>query len=235
MITLYQFPEAFGLPVSVSPYCAKVELYFRLTGRAYRTAKGNVFKSPNKKVPYVGWPDGTMQAESADIIARLEAEGPALDEGLDPAALERGRELERAAEAVLYYSCLYSRFADDDGWVHQRPSVKALVPGLLSPILCPVIRRSQVKLCAENGFDSDGAYSKAIAVTGRIGEALGDQDFMLGDRPRTPDCGVWANLMQVAWTVVPSPARAAVRDHAELMDYIRRVAARADMTLPALS
>jgi len=53
MITLYEFPAAYGMAVSVSPYCAKVEAYLRLTGHAYEKAKGNVLKSPTKTVPYI--------------------------------------------------------------------------------------------------------------------------------------------------------------------------------------
>jgi glutathione S-transferase len=110
MITLYQYPPAYDVPVSVSPYCTKVELYFRLTDRAYETAIGSNLKSPNKAVPYVGWPDGEISAESDAIIERLEKDGPSLDEGLTAADAARGEELVELAQGVLYYGCLHSRF-----------------------------------------------------------------------------------------------------------------------------
>src|SRR5690554_1625083 len=71
-LILHQFPPAFGLPISESPPCAKVEAYLRLTKTPYIVGSGDTRRSPNKMVPYIRWPDGTLQGESGDIIARLE-------------------------------------------------------------------------------------------------------------------------------------------------------------------
>lgn len=231
-ITLFQFPVAFGLPVSVSPYCAKVELYFRLTGRDYVTAKGNVFLSPNRKVPYVKWPEGKKQAESDAIIARLEAEGPALNAGASEDQLGSVHGLVSQSQRILYYACLQSRFSD--GWEHQEPTVRALVPGLLAWLAVPAIRKDQLKLCANQGFSTPADAARAEPVVDAIADALGGKDFILGDAPRTPDCDLWAMLSASAYTLVDSPARAAVRSKPTLMAYIQRLADRADLALPPL-
>src|SRR5690554_190001 len=98
-LVLHQFPPAFGLPISESPPCAKVEAYLRLTKIPYTVAPGDIRRSPNKLVPYIRWPDGTLQGESGDIIARLEGQAQlnaALDERLrglgEPRALRSDRE-----------------------------------------------------------------------------------------------------------------------------------------------
>jgi glutathione S-transferase len=117
MITLHQFAPAFDLPVSVSPYCAKLELYFRLTGRAYETNdKGNPQKSPNKAVPYLTFDDGPAVAESRVITERLEAEGPSLDEGISEGDKKLGAEMEALVEDAHYFGCLYARFVEPAGW-----------------------------------------------------------------------------------------------------------------------
>ncbi len=235
MITLYQFPPSFGLPVSVSPYCAKLELYFRMMCHQYETAIADVRKSPNKQVPYVRWDDGAIQADSGDIVAKLEAKGPALDEGLSDADRARGDELVALAQDSIYFGCLYARFVAPDGWTHQKPIVKELVPWILSPILIPVIRSSQVKRCRENGFADASGYTKSVAAIEKIAAALGDKPFVLGDEPRVADCDVWANLLQAGATLADSPVRKAVRQDDKLVAYLQRLAKRADLTIPTLS
>ena len=235
MITVYQLPPAFGLPVSVSPYCTKLEAYMRLTNREFRTAVADLRKSPNKKVPYVdGLGQGGLMAESGNIIAELEQLGPSLDGGLSAEDEVLGKELEDLAQRDLYFGCLHSRFAEPGGWEHQKPTVKALVPWVLSPLLVPVIRRSQVKLCAENGFADPSGYDGALKVVERIAEVLGDKPFLLGDAPRVADCSVWANLTHTAYTLASNPPREAVRANGPIMAYVQRLADRLQLKLPPL-
>lgn len=235
MITLYQFPPAYGLPVSVSPYCAKVELYLRLTDRTYGVAHGDVRKSPNKKVPYVRWPDGALEAESGAIIARLEADGPRLDDGLSEADRATGAALEARAEREIYFATLYARFTESAGWAHQQAAVRQLLPGFLAPLLLPIIRRSQVKLCRHNGFATAADYAKGTDAVSAISAALGDKPFLLGDAPRTADCAVWGQVLQCAWSANPSPPREAIRGDARLMAWLRRLAERAEIAIGAPS
>ena len=234
MITLYELPSAFGLPTSVSPYCTKLEVYFRLTGQEYTKEKGDIRKSPNKKVPYVKWPDGSLQADSDEIIARLEVEA-GLDAGLAEDDAVRGAAAAQLAQRVLYFGCLYARFADPAGWEHQKPAVKGLVPAFLAPVLVPVIRRSQVKLCAANGFASPSAYAAGVEAATTLSQEIRDKPFLLGDTPRTADCAVWAVVMQTAFTLASNPPREAVRNDPVLMGYIERVADCAHLTLPDLA
>ena len=232
MITLHQFPPGFDMPVSVSPFCTKLEMYFRLTGRKYKTGKGDVLKSPTRTVPFVRWPEGDLQADSGDIIARLEAKGPSLDAGLSDAEKAAGRALEAEAEKLLYFAVLYARFATPEGWVHQKPGLKKLFPALLSPILTPLIRRSQIKRCRENGFADDSGYPEAVELVHRLSAQLGDKPFMFGDEPRTADCGLWGTLVHAAHTRAANPVRELVRGDANLMAYLDRMAARAKMEFP---
>lgn len=234
MITLHELPSGFGLPVSVSPYCAKVEVYCRLTGRPYDKTSGDIRKSPNRLVPYVKWPDGSVTAESDAIIARLEAQGDALDAGLSPEDKVRGDGAAMLAQTVLYYACLYARFADPAGWAHQKLLFKKMLPALLRPIVVPMIRKSQIKKCAEHGFASAASYAAGIEAASTLSNEIGDKPFLLGDEPRIADCAVWANVMQTAYTLSPNPPRDAVRNDPILMGYIQRMADRANLEMPPL-
>jgi glutathione S-transferase len=210
-------------------------LYFRLTDREYETKAAYIPKSPNKRVPYVrGVGDGLL-ADTHEIISALEAAKPSLDEGLDDEMRSAGQDIEKRVQEGLYFACLYSRFVEPEGWVHQKPAVKAVVPWFLAPILVPVIRKGQIKACAANGFeDPKAGYARAEETAERVAKFLGDKPFLLGEEPRVADCAVWANTLHNAYTPSANPARAAVRSHANVMAYIQRVAARAQLELPTL-
>lgn len=231
-IVLYQFPPGYGMDVSVSPYCAKLELYFRLTDREYSTETGNVFKSPSKAVPYVRWEDGTIEAESDQIIARLEEMGPSLDEGISESDREKGKQGQAIAESAIYFSCLHHRFADDETWPHQRETVRALVPALLSPILTRVIRRGQISKCRDHGFGSETGYEKGISAVRELSQNLNESDYFLGSDVRTYDCAIWGNLANCAATVTPNPVRDAIRSDARLVKYIKRLSERTNLHIP---
>lgn len=234
MITLFQFAPAFGLPFSVSPYCTKVELYLRLTDREYTCGVGNRRTSPNGRVPYVQWPDGSISAESDQIIARLESQGPRLDKGLAPSESAQHDDMVALAQSVVYFAGLYSRFSEP-GWTYQKPTVRGRVPGLLAWGAVPAIRRSQLKLCARGGFGSVTDTGKPVAAIEAIEKRLGRNDFLFGNRgPRVADCAVWAMLTHTAFTLVSSPGRQAVRGSERLMAYIHRLASRSEFKLPPL-
>ena len=235
MITLYQLPPAYGLPVSVSPFCTKLELYLRLTRREFKTETGDIRKSPNKKVPFVaGLEPDRLIADSGDIITTLEDRGPRLDEGLSDEARALGDELIALTEKDVYYAVLYSRFVDDEGWKKQKPTIKALVPWAVRPLVVPIIRKSQIKLCQKADFDGERGYQRAVPIVERIAEVLGDKPFLLDDMPRVADCSIWANLMHNAYASIPTPVRTAVRENDRLMAYVRRLAAGTELELPAL-
>lgn len=227
MITVHQFPPGCGLPVSFSPFCAKLEAYLRLTGRAYTTVAADPRKSPNKALPYATLPDGSVLADSGAIIARLEAEGPALGTG------DAARELQEAAEVALYHACLHARFTDPEGWREQRKNFEPFIPWLVRPVVMRAIRSSQIKKAAAHGFSGPGDYGKAIDVARRIATALGDRPFLAGDRPAVADCAVWAQVTANAYTPVPNPLRAAVRESSTLTAYIERFATRCAWKLPS--
>jgi glutathione S-transferase len=206
----------------------------RLTDREYETKAAYIPKSPNKRVPYVSGVGEGLKADTHEIIETLEAE-KSLDEGLSEEKRALGQEIESLVQEGLYFACVYSRFVEPEGWVHQKPAVKAVVPWLLAPILVPVIRKGQIKACAANGFEDPGAgYARAEEGAERASSVLGDKPFLLGDEPRVADCAVWANTMHNAYTPSDNPARAAVRSHANLMSYIQRVAEHAKLELPPL-
>lgn len=241
-IVLYQFDPVLNLPISEGPYAAKLEVYCRLAGRPYVTELGSTLRSPNSMIPYVRWPDGTLQAESGDIMALMESRSDVpLDRGLDPQRLASGQALAARVELVCYNACLHDRFAAPEGWAVQRPLLQAYVehiapwaPGFMMPTILWGVRRKQRKRAAQTMADVPAGHALAIELVEQVSQRLDVADFLCADQPSTVDCSVWGTLVHLAATPVASPSRDALRSHDAVMAWIERVAARADLPLGTL-
>lgn len=232
MITLHQFPTALGLPVSASPFCASLEIYFRLTGREYQTNVGAPLASPTKSLPFVNWPDGEKQGDSGVIIARCEAEGPALDEGLADGSNARIGPLLEQVTGLAYYCNLYARFSDM-GWTNQKKVLRGMMPSVAVFMFGGFIRKSQIKKCAAKGITQPADVARGVPVVEAVIAQLGEKDFMLDDTPRVADCVLWGQLIACAATPEPNPLRGAIRGSKPLVDWLERMAARVDWSIPS--
>lgn len=235
VLTLYQFPAApaLGLGCSESPPCAKVEVYLRLAGVPHELAVGDPRKSPTKMVPFVRWPDGALQAESGDIIDRLEAER-GLDRVLDPERVQRARAFAREAEPILYDAVLYDRFTNPEGARLQRPLSVALLerfmPRALAKVAAIYIDNKQARK-ARRGVMADPAAgeARAIALLDDMVDMLGTQPYLAGEHPCTADCGLWPHVAHAAATLNLTPLRDAARSRPTLTAWAARFGERIGM------
>ena len=229
-LILYQFPPAMGLPLSESPPCAKVEVYLKLTNTPYELALGDTRKSPTKMIPFVRWPDGELQAESGDIIARLEKDAK-LDEGLDPQRLARGKQLADLAEEIIYDACLYDRFVIPEGAKLQRPLTTALLarflPRFLAPLAAIYIDYTQVRRAKRGKMDNpEEGYALALDTIDKIVELLGDDPYLCGDHPSTIDCSIWPLIVHAGATPNRTVLRDAPASKPMLIDWVVRLGDR---------
>ena len=65
-------------------------------------------------------------------------------------------------------------------------------------------------------------------------EVLGDKPYLLGDRPRTLDCSVWAIVTHAAHSPSADPIRDRVRANPALVAYVDRFANAIGIKLPAI-
>lgn len=228
VITLYTFPGNEHLE-SMSPFCMKVEVYLEARGLAYRRMIGDPRKAPKGKLPYID-DDGTIVADSAAILQHLEKKATTpLDAGLDPAALPRAHVLRRMLEESLYWSLLYSRWVDDDGWAVLGPKIAKMLPAAVRWFL-PGVVRGKVKSAAQAQGHArhgrDEVYAMGAADLDALAAMLGDGPWLLDDQPRTIDVVAYAFLANVLWWDRPSPLAAAAKKHPTLVAYAERARER---------
>jgi glutathione S-transferase len=59
-----------------------------------------------------------------------------------------------------------------------------------------------------------------------VAELLGDRPFLLGDKPRTADCTLYAFLEAIVGFPLDSPLKARAMSHGNLVAYRDRIRAR---------
>jgi len=211
---------------NLSPFCAKLETYLRMTEIPYQAGKFSRGDAPKGKVPYVRL-DGALLGDSQHIIDELErrlaAEGkPALDAGLTPHDAALGRVARRMLEEAYYFVSLYNRWKTDAGYAHVRDAFKQFVPGFVLPI----VRRDMLKKLKGQGtgrHTPDEVTALGVADFGAIAELLGDKPFFLGDQPRTVDCTLFAFVEGTLGFPADSPLKASVASHGNLVAYRKRI------------
>lgn len=229
MISLYQFPPAFGLP-NASPFCMKLELYLRMAGLPYRNRYTlELHKAPKGKLPWIE-DDGTQVADSGLIIDHLQHKyGDPLDGELTSRQDAEALAIRRLLEEHLYWTVLHARWITEAGWAMTRPAFFGVMPWPLRAIVPRLARRG-----IRNELHGHGMGRHAPAQIEALGVAdvdalaalLGDQAFFLGAKATSIDAVAAAFLANILMVPLETPIKAAAAGHANLVAYCRRMADR---------
>jgi glutathione S-transferase len=235
-LVLYQPPtRPWGTP-NMSPFCAKLECYLRMTEIPYRTASSGLMRgAPKGKIPWVEL-DGTLIGDSQLVIEELErrlaADGKrGLDAGLSPRDAALARLARRTIEEGMYFVGVYARWQYDVGYAAIKDEFNKLVPG----IVVPIVRRQMRKKLHQQGTGRhafDEAMAMGAADLDAIAELLGDKPYLLGEAPRVVDCALFGFLESVLGFPVDTPLRDRAAAHANLAAFRRRVRERWWKDLP---
>jgi len=228
-LVLYQPPaHPWGMP-NLSPFCIKLEAYLRLAQVPHRVEPANFRKAPKGKIPFVLL-DGALVGDSQLVINELErrAGSKALDHGLGRHDAAIGHATRRMIEEGLYFISLYFRWGDPTGWTILAPEFRTALPAPFR-ILTPLIRRGQNKKLHAQGTGRHTAEEIAalgLADIDAMADLLGDQRYLLGDRPRTVDCTLYAFLeSQLGFPNDAAPVRAHILTKPNLVAYRDRLRA----------
>lgn len=226
MIVLHQFPRAFGL-LNPSPFCMKVAVYMRMAGLSYETRDADPRKAPKGKLPWIQ--DGEkVVADSGAILAYLGATyGDPLDGGLDAPTKAWGHAIRRLFEESLYWTMLYGRFIDADGWAVTGPAFFGSMPWPLRTLVPKLARKHMAR---ELWFQGTGRHSREqvyangtkdlVALSGM----LGDRAHLLGDVATSVDAVGYAFLANILVPPVETPLKEAAERLDNLVAYHRRMA-----------
>ena len=229
MIELHQFALVDG--VNMSPFCAKVETWLRLTRTPYRVVVDPPFKGPRGKLPFIV-DGGRTIADSGAILAHLEAASPApLDAGLDDAGRAMAHLVRRTLEESLYFAMLWDRWALEANWPRVRDGFFATIPSPIRRPITALIRRKILRDLKGQGIGrmtTEEVHARGVADIAAVAAVLGTRDFLVADHPTVIDVILYAFLDNLLNGGFPGPLTDAARAAPGLVAHHARMTARLD-------
>ena len=226
MIRLYQFPSLWGLSTA-SSFCLKLETYLRMAGLDYEVAvETNPGKAPKGKLPYIEDGD-TVVADSSMVIDYLKgAYGDPLDSHLKPGDRAGVHALQRMIEESLYWTVMYSRWVDADGWRLFGPALFGFLPWPLKAVVPRLVRSRVAKSISAQGtgrHSQEEVYAMGAADIGALAGALGSKPYLGGEAPASVDASAFGLLAQILLAPIESPLKSHAQGFASLTGYCERI------------
>lgn len=228
MITLHQFPSAFGLP-NLSPFCMKVETYLRMAGIEYRSVIANLRRAPKGKAPWIE-DGGEVVADSGFILEYLRSKyGDRLDAALTPEQRAASVALTRLMEEHLYWTVLYARWMEEEHWRELRPIFFGSMPAPLRWFVPALARATLRKELWGHGIGRHRAeeiYALGCSDITALADSLGGRPYFMGDAPASVDAVAYAFLANLLWVPLNPPLQAHAQSRPSLPAYCARMRAR---------
>ncbi len=225
MITLIQFPPAFGLP-NPSPFCTKAEVLLKLAAQPYEVElTPDPRKGPKGKLPAIR--DGNRLIGDSTLIRKHleESTGVDLDAGLDARERAAAHAFCRNFEERLYWVIVYSRWVDEQTWPRIRREFFGGLPPILRGLIARQVRGKVLRDLRGQGLTlhaPEEIYAFGIDDLRAAAAWLADKPFFMGERPSSTDATVYPFLSAIALPDFDSPLRAEARRHDNLMAYVER-------------
>ena len=228
MITVHQFPPAWGLPnASVLHEGRNLS---RMAGLPYQVARGaDIRKAPKGKLPVIE-DNGKVVPDSGFIVDYLKAaHGDPLDGRLTPAERAVALAVRRLMEEHLYWCVLYSRWGVEEHWAITKAAFFSGLPAPLCWFLPNLVRKTQLKALYRQGIGRharDEIYALGKADITALADFLADKPFFMGEQPTSLDATAYAFLANILGQPIADPLQAHVRTFANFGRYCERMKAR---------
>lgn len=227
MITLYSYPELFGLPDN-NPFGLKVDTFLRIAKIPYQTEHIlNTKDAPRGQLPYIV-DEGIVVSESNAIINYLtEQYTITLDAQINEMQKNLHFLVTRMLDSHLYWVMSYSRWQDERYW----PLFKAEFlkqPLDLSENILEQIRKFNIEKYHYQGigrYSLQEVYQAGIDDLKVINTLLATNDFLFGDRAHVVDACCYGFLANILYFDINTPLRDFIRETKTLHDYTNRIRA----------
>ncbi|MEZ5446006.1 MAG: glutathione S-transferase family protein [Gammaproteobacteria bacterium] len=228
MITLHQFPSAFGVP-NLSPFCMKVETYLRMAGLPYRSVNANLRRAPKGKAPWIE-DDGKVIADSGFILDYLKSKyGDTLDAALTVEQRAASVALTRLMEEHLYWAVLYARWMEEENWRRLRPVFFGSLPAPLRWFVPGLVRAALRRELRGHGIGRhrpEEIHALGCSDISALADFLGGKPYFIGEAPTSVDASAYAFLANVLWVPLNPPLQAHAMGRPSLLAYCERMRAR---------
>jgi glutathione S-transferase len=228
MITLFGLGAGFGLP-EISPFVTKTEVQLKMAGLPYRKQRAMPPSSPKGQLPFID-DTGAVIADSTFIRAHIERRyGFDFDDGLDLQARAQAWAFERMIEHHLYFALVGARWVDP---VNFAKGPSHFFDGAPDDKRDRLREDAQFRV-AENYLISglgrhapDEDLDLAARSLRALSVQLGEQTYLLGDKPCSTDATAFAVLAGILTPFFDSELRRRTERFDNLVGYVDRMMAQ---------
>jgi glutathione S-transferase len=227
MITLYSYPQLFGLEDN-NPFGLKVFAFLKLAGLPFGHRHVlDTSAAPRGQLPYLVDDDETI-GDSDAIIAHLKRKyALTLDDALTAPQHDLDLLIRRTLDD-LYWVMSYSRWRDDRYWPQFRAALLEQHPDIGGEAL-EGARKYNFERYRYQGigrYEPEAAYARGIASLQAIANLLGDGPFMFGAAPASIDCALYGFVASIWFYDIDTPLKQFVATQRNLVAHCGATRAR---------
>lgn len=230
MIELFGFGTGWGVPfATAAPFPLKLATWLRMAGLPFDFVVANdPSKGPKGKAPWIEYGSVRMGDSSLIIEHLKERFGIDLDAHLDA----RQRALALSVQRMLeehYHQCFEHQFFFGKGAEERLHALAATFPIPLRWLVPSVLKRAFSKQLHARGM---GRHAEEVVIAqgkadlDALAELLGDEPYLLGDRPSSIDACVFGFLGVSLYVAGDNPLYRYGASLEILMRYCERMRAR---------
>jgi glutathione S-transferase len=227
MITLYSYPEMFGVADN-NGYGLKVFAFMRLAGVPF--VHEHIFDAsaaPRGQLPYIV-DDGETIGDSVTIIAHLNRKyALAIDAGLGAAQRDQSLLVTRLLDD-LYWVMSYSRWKDEryfpafrDALLREHPQVT--VEGLRK---AQEFNFQRYYYAGIGRYAPEAAYARGLADLGVLARLVPANGFVYGPQPTSIDAGIYGFIANIWFFAIDTPLKRFVAAQGNLVRHCEAIHAK---------
>ncbi|MFY9839372.1 MAG: glutathione S-transferase family protein [Xanthobacteraceae bacterium] len=224
MITLYSYPELFGVADN-NGYGLKVFAFLRLAGLPF--VHEHIFDAsaaPRGQLPYIV-DDGEAIGDSEIIIANLKRKYRLT---IDAALSARQHDTDLLITRMLddlYWVMSYSRWKDERYWPAFRDALKREHPRLTEEGLLKAreFNFQRYYFAGIGRYAPDDAYARGLADLQVLANLVPAQGYVHGPTPTSVDAGIYGFIANIYFYDIETPLKQFVTSRHNLVRHCRAI------------
>ena len=231
MITLYSYPELFGVADN-NGYGLKVFAFMRLAGVAFKHE--HIFDAsaaPRGQLPYIV-DDGETVGDSESIIGHLVGKYRlTIDAALTPAQRDKDVLITRMLDD-LYWVMSYSRWQDERYWHLFRDALLREHPTLTVEGLAKAkdFNAQRYYYQGIGRYDPDAAMARGLADLEALAALIPLHGYLHSERPTSVDASIYGFIANIYFYDINTPLKQFVSTHDNIVRHCRAIHAAIKIT-----
>jgi glutathione S-transferase len=224
MLTLYSYPELFGVPDN-NPFGLKVFAFLKLVGLPFRHQ--HIFDAkaaPRGQLPYID--DGGHHVGDSDTIIEwlIDKYRLPIDAGLTAPQRTSDLMIRRTLDD-LYWVMSYSRWKDPKFWPLFRSAMLGTHPNITTAGMeaAQAYNFERYRYQGIGRYEPADAYRRGIADLAAIESLIGEAGFVFGPRPASTDAGIYGFVANIYFYDIDTPLKQFVALRPTLVHHCRAI------------